>query len=209
MDSFKYVIGIDEAGRGPLAGPVSVGVVCVRPGFDWNVLPGVDDSKKLSEKKRVSIFEQAELLQKKHELAFAVGLTNAQLIDTMGIVPAIRSAMDQALNEVQRQCNFLPEECRVKLDGSLKAPATFLFQETIIHGDAKEKVIGLASIMAKVTRDRLMNTISKDPSYQMYQFDQHKGYGTKVHRLSILEYGLSDMHRQSFCRKLMDRNTVV
>lgn len=198
----KFIIGIDEAGRGPLAGPVFVGVVCITKDFNWLLIPGVNDSKKLSEKKREEIFKITEKLKKEKKLDYAVALVGASVIDRIGIVPAVNKAMASALQKIQRQSHKV-EECYVKLDGSLKAPATYLYQETIIGGDGKEKVIGLASIMAKVTRDRHMVKIGKKESYQDYNFDIHKGYGTKVHREAIVQYGLSDMHRMSFCKKLM------
>jgi len=206
---YKYLIGIDEAGRGPLAGPVAVGVVCVSPGFNWDSIPGVNDSKKLTPKKREEIFTLAKLLAERQALFFEVGMTSASQIDALGIVPAIRTAMEAALASLQGKCGLLPEECFVKLDGSLKAPEAFSFQETIIKGDAKEKVIGLASILAKVTRDQYMDSLSGHVSYSMYEFQRHKGYGTKAHRLSILQNGLSDMHRESFCRRLKKADTVV
>ncbi len=198
----KWFIGIDEAGRGPLAGPVSVGVVRISEDFNWELIPGVKDSKKLSEKKREEIFSLAQKLKKEKKLEYAVVMVDASVIDKIGIVPAVNKAMSQALTKIRRP-GLRIEECIVKLDGSLKAPAEYIYQKTIIGGDGKEKVIGLASIMAKVTRDRYMVKIGKKESYQDYNFDIHKGYGTKVHREAIVQYGLSDMHRMSFCKKLM------
>jgi len=195
----KYLIGIDEAGRGPLAGPVSVGVVCIPIGFNWAVIPGVNDSKKLTEKKREEIFSIAEKLKKEKKLDYAVVMTSAKIIDEIGIVPAVNKAMQQALKKLA----VLPENCKVKLDGSLRAPKEFMKQETIIKGDAKEKVIGLASILAKVTRDRYMVTIAKKEAYKYYNFAIHKGYGTKAHREAIDANGLSNIHRKSFCRRLV------
>lgn len=201
----KYLIGIDEAGRGPLAGPVSVGVVCVSAHFSWDLIPGVNDSKKLSEKKREQIFEVAQRLQKEGKLLYAVVMVDAKSIDSIGIVPAVHTAMAKALRKIHRSGLCTIEECEVQLDGSLKAPAVYKNQETIIGGDGKEKIIGLASIMAKVTRDRYMVQIGKNPAYALYGFDVHKGYGTKHHQEKILAHGLSDMHRQSFCTKLIAR----
>lgn len=198
----KYLIGIDEAGRGPLAGPVSVGVACIPMDFNWSLIPGVNDSKKLTEKKREVVFVLAEKLKKEGKLDYAIVMVSAKIIDEIGIVPAVNMAMQKALIKIQRP--DLPiEECLVKLDGSLKAPKEYLYQETIIGGDGKEMVIGLASIMAKVTRDREMVKIAQKEAYKRYNFDIHKGYGTKVHREAILSYGLSDIHRRSFCGKLI------
>lgn len=200
---YKYLIGIDEVGRGPLAGPVSVGVVLVSHDFDWELLPEVDDSKKLTEQKREVIYKETVNLRSKGQLYFAVGSSSASYIDTHGIVPAVSHAMELALKSVEKATVCDARSCHVKLDGSLRAPARFVYQETIIKGDAKEKVIGLASIVAKVTRDRYMKRLAQKEMYAPYAFEVHKGYGTKVHRLQILNCGLSDMHRKSFCMRLL------
>jgi ribonuclease HII len=199
---YKYLIGIDEAGRGPLAGPVSVGVVCVEANFNWNTIPGVNDSKKLSEKKREEVFRLAETLKKEGKLYYGVSFVHASYIDAIGIVPSVNKAMRQSLQKIGREVEIDPASCFVKLDGSLKAPKEYIYQETIIEGDAKEKVIGLASILAKVTRDRYMVERSKMESYASYGFEIHKGYATRAHRELILKEGLSDMHRKSFCTRL-------
>ncbi len=200
----KYIIGIDEAGRGPLAGPVAVGVVCVAHDFNWSLIEGVNDSKKLSEKKREAIYLRAKELQKEGELDFAVCLVSANTIDRIGIVPSIQKAMNQALAKIHRQglCTVQLADVLVKLDGGLRAPAEYVHQETIIKGDGKEKVIGLASIMAKVTRDRAMVVLSTKSEFSKYGFEVHKGYGTKEHREAILKNGLSKEHRASFCQNL-------
>jgi len=199
----KYLIGIDEAGRGPLAGPVSVGVVCVASDFNWDTIPGVNDSKKLSEKKREEIFKKTLELKKDGRLNYCVVMVSALVIDKIGIVPAVTKAMKSALAEIMEESKIRPSDCVVKLDGSLKAPIEFEDQETIIGGDGKEKVIGLASVMAKVTRDRYMVKISKKEDLACYVFETHKGYGTVEHRRLILENGLSVVHRKSYCRKLI------
>ncbi len=192
----RYVIGIDEAGRGPLAGPVAVGAVMVPLDFDWSVLEGVRDSKKLSEKKREEIFVHAGELQLSGALRFSVSTSSAAYIDRYGIVPAIKRALAEVLSRFEIE----PHECRVLLDGSLKAPVEYIHQETIIRGDDTEPIISLASIMAKVTRDRLMKRLS--PKYPEYDFHVHKGYGTASHLSVIGRYGLSDIHRASFCTRL-------
>lgn len=199
----KWLIGIDEAGRGPLAGPVAVGVVCVSPDFNWSHIPGVDDSKKLTPQKREEIFRQACVLQQERKLAFAVAMVSAASIDAIGIVPSVRKAMRIALHKLKSELHFEEAFCQVKLDGSLRAPEEFLYQETIIGGDAQEKVIGLASIAAKVTRDRHMSRLSARAAYAPYCFEQHKGYGTAHHRKLILTLGVSDVHRKSYCQKLI------
>ncbi len=207
-----WQIGVDEVGRGPLAGPVGVGVALVPLSFDWTKIPGVTDSKKLSEKKRETIYEVARALMTEGELFFAVAMVGAKEIDSSGIVPSINKAMYEALTEVL-MCVPRPglgqeyEEVQVLLDGGLKAPEQFTNQETIIKGDAKESVIGLASIVAKVTRDRHMEQLAKEKAYQVYDFAVHKGYGTKAHRTAIFEHGLSPEHRASYCKNI--KNMVL
>lgn len=215
----KWVIGVDEAGRGPLAGPVSVGVALVATDFDWSLIPGVGDSKQVSEKKREIIYLRAKELQKNGQLDFAVELVSAKVIDAKGIVPAITTAMNKALEKLQssprRGLGKLPRprlggtevgnfqnEVLVKLDGGLKAPKEYVHQETIIKGDAKEKVIGLASIMAKVTRDHYMERVAKKADFVAYDFARHKGYGTKAHREAIARHGLSPEHRATYCKNV-------
>ncbi len=216
MTGMKYLVGIDEVGRGPLAGPVAVGAVFVAADFDWEVLPGVNDSKKLSEKNREAIFLRAEELKKAGQLNFVVSMVAAEVIDKKGIVPAINLAMERSLKKLEFTIPFKwnsedggdwkTEEVLVKLDGSLKAPARFVNQETIIKGDSKEKVIGLASIVAKVTRDRYMVQKSAEQIFAPYDFASHKGYGTKAHCEVIKVEGLSALHRHTFCHRLLSND---
>lgn len=189
----KWVVGIDEAGRGPLAGPVAVGLVKVSADFDWGLIEGVGDSKQLSEKKREAIFRRAVELQKVGQLDFKVIQKNAKHIDARGVAVVIREAIATGLEVLAPE----PTLCFVKLDGALRAPSQFP-QETIIKGDQKELVIGLASIVAKVTRDKYMCRISK--KYPHYDFATHKGYGTKAHRGVIAQNGLCDEHRRTYCQ---------
>lgn len=191
----KWEIGIDEAGRGPLAGPVTVGLVKVSVGFDWGLIPGVNDSKKISENKREVVFARTEELAKEGILSYTVKSVSAASIDSKGIVPGIKRSIAAGIEEL----DLNPEEVFIKLDGSLHAPEEFS-QETIIKGDMKEKVIGLASIMAKVTRDRHMVEIAKE--YPVYEFERHKGYGTKLHRELVSQHGLSKIHRKSYCKNI-------
>ncbi len=203
MKKPRYIIGIDEAGRGPLAGPVSVGVALVPSNFDWGLLKGVRDSKKLSPKNREAIFGQVIQLKKAGLLDYAVVMVSAKLIDKKGIVPAIKNALGQSLIKVMsRNSDATIDNTFIKLDGGLKAPEEFIHQETIIKGDDKELVIGLASIMAKVTRDRYMVRISQKPEFTKYDFSVHKGYGTRSHREAIAKNGLSNEHRQTFCKNI-------
>ncbi len=201
MNSVVWQIGVDEAGRGPLAGPVAVGLVKVAADFDWNLLPGVGDSKKVSTKNRAEIFLGVKLLQQAGKLDFVVMLGDAEAIDTKGIAVVIRECIQNGLMKLQ----LSPIACHIKLDGSLKAPAEYS-QETIIKGDSKELVIGLASICAKETRDAYMREIA--PQFPAYSFDTHKGYGTKAHRQTIASIGLSSIHRVTYCKNIHIWDTV-
>jgi ribonuclease HII len=198
MQKLKWLIGIDEAGRGPLAGPVSVGVVKVSADFDWGLIPGVNDSKVIKPAKREELFARAQELRHHRELDFAVAMVGSSVIDEQGIAFAINLAMRRCIARLKLD----ETECFIKLDGSLHAPTQFA-QETIIKGDSLEQVIGLASICAKVTRDKYMERIARQ--YTQYGFEAHKGYGTKAHRAAIAGYGKSPIHRVSYCRNLAGR----
>ena len=192
--SIQWILGVDEAGRGPLAGPVAVGVVCIPQSFSWEVLPGVNDSKVLSEGKREELCKKACQLRKEGALDYRVSMVGPQTIDRVGITAAVRLGIGRCMKKLGSDplCSY------VKLDGLLRAPEEYLFQETIVKGDAKEKVIGLASIVAKVTRDRYMCRLSMQ--YPEYGFAHHKGYGTRAHRKAIAEYGRIPIHRNTFLR---------
>ncbi len=190
----KSLIGIDEAGRGPLAGPVAVGAVMVPADFDWSLVAGATDSKKMTEKARERIYAIMLQLRETGVLDFAVAFSSAKMIDTEGIVPAVHTAIASALVKFSE---VKPREVKVLLDGGLRAPDHFLDQETIIRGDLLEPVISLASIAAKVERDRLLVKAAK--RYPFYGFEIHKGYGTLAHRSAIQKYGLCDLHRATFC----------
>lgn len=196
----KFLIGIDEAGRGPLAGPVAVGAACVPEDFDWSLVAGATDSKKMTEKSRERIYAILCELREAGKLDFAVAFSTAEMIDTDGIVPAIRSSLASALASLREA---KPHEklydARVLLDGGLRAPEEFIDQETIIRGDLSEPVISLASIAAKVERDHLLVEAGKQ--YPAYGFEIHKGYGTLAHRIAIQKYGLCDFHRATFCTR--------
>lgn len=190
-----YIAGVDEAGRGPLAGPVAVGVAVVEEDFDWALLPGVNDSKSLSEYKREEIYGKAVELKKHGKINFTVVMTGAKKIDNEGIAVVIGKSIGTGLKRLAVD----PTTSRIKLDGSLKAPSRFTQQETIIKGDQKEKIIGLASIVAKVRRDRYMVQKATKSLFAPYEFASHKGYGTKAHRQAIKQHGLSSLHRVSYC----------
>lgn len=190
---FKYLIGIDEAGRGPLAGPVAVGVFVLKVGANLIILKEVKDSKKCSEKLREELFG-------KFPSTYSVGFASANYIDKHGIVPAIKSAMKKALDKLEKELKFKPSECSVMLDGSLQAPDKFINQKTIIKGDDKIPVISAASICAKVMRDRKMVKLGK--IYPEYGFEIHKGYGTLSHRNNIGKHGASKEHRKTFLKNI-------
>lgn len=190
------IIGVDEAGRGPLAGPVAVGIVAVEEGYDiLAAFPGLNDSKKLSEKRREILFQKLQEEMHKGNVRAVVQLVSAEHIDTGGIAPAIRHAVTQGVGKLLP----VPEEGRVYLDGSLKAPAEYA-QETIIGGDGIVPAIMLASIAAKVTRDKHMQKLAE--LYPLYGFDKHKGYGTKAHIEAIRTHGPCEIHRRSFLTRI-------
>lgn len=191
-------MGIDEAGRGPLAGPVAVGVVVVPESFDFeSTFPGLNDSKKLSEKKREALFLRLQEEMKAGTVRAVVCLSGAHVIDEKGISFAISNALSKGVRKLMPH----PSEGKVYLDGSLKAPEEYE-QETIIGGDALVPAIMLASIAAKVTRDRLMIQLSKDEP--RYGFEAHKGYGTKAHIKALRAHGVSSFHRKTFLSRIMD-----
>jgi ribonuclease HII len=193
-----YIVGIDEAGRGPLAGPVAVGVACVSA-FDKNFKKfsrGVRDSKKLSEKQREEWFEKMTREKVKKSFSFFVSYSSAETIDISGLSFAIRRALADALKKL----NCPPEETLVLLDGGLHAPKEYSHQKTIIHGDDIEPIISFASIAAKVSRDRKMRALAK--KHPEYCFEKHKGYGTKAHYEAIEKYGiLEGVHRKRFLHR--------
>ena len=186
------IIGVDEAGRGPLAGPVAVGVVAVKEGYDiLAAFPGLNDSKKLSEKKREALFRTLQEEIREGNVTSVVCLSSAKMIDEKGIAYAVRHALARGVRKLLPD----PEEGKVWLDGFLKAPPEYR-QETVIGGDGIVPAIMLASIAAKVTRDQLM--LKKDELYPVYGFAAHKGYGTKAHLEAIRLYGPCVEHRRSF-----------
>ncbi len=191
----KYIIGIDEVGRGPIAGPVAVGAfVFLRPEAK-KFFKGVKESKQLTQEKREEWFKKIEEAKEKQLVNFSVIFQSEKVIDKRGISFAIRKCLDTAISNLKIDCN----ECKVLLDGGLRAPIGYINQKTIIKGDAKEQVIALASICAKVLRDRKMIKIGK--KYPNYGFEIHKGYGTKRHYEAIRISGTTPLHRLSFLQK--------
>jgi len=208
MDGFfvpkgvTHIVGIDEAGRGPLAGPVAVGSVVVPVrllhGIIVSMFADVKESKQLSSAQR-EIWLKKLLTEKKNGmLDYRCAFSSERIIDREGIVFAIRKAITRTLSGLSVD----PNSTLILLDGGLKAPAYFPFQKTIIRGDETEMLIALASIVAKVTRDRKMVRLAK--RYPEYGFDRHKGYGTRLHFERIAQNDLCPLHRTSFLKNFMN-----
>lgn len=198
-----YVVGIDEAGRGPIAGPVAVGAVL----FDADTFAslqksgafaGLRDSKKLSEKKREEWYVKLQSWTKDGLARMAVALVPPEMIDRHGIAPCITEGIAGALKRVAAD----PERTQVLLDGGIRAPKEFARQKTIIKGDEKEPVIALASIAAKVTRDRKMSSLAKE--FHQYGLETHKGYGTKLHYERIEKWGIASIHRRTYLVRFLN-----
>jgi ribonuclease HII len=196
----KYVIGIDEVGRGPLAGPVAVCAFAMPYGYNQKLFDGVKDSKKLSAQVREKLAKIAHRMKKSGQCFYAVCYSGHKLIDERGIAPAVKAAINRALKKVLEKISANPTECDIFLDGSLKAPNHFPHQKTIIRGDSKVQIISIASVVAKVKRDKKMFRLSK--KFPGYDFEIHKGYGTSAHYQKIKKLGLSPIHRKTFLRKL-------
>lgn len=186
---FKVVAGIDEAGRGPLAGPVFAAAVILPDGLDEL---GINDSKKLSEKKRDALFE----LIKEKALAWSVASASEKEIDEINILNATFLAMKRAVESLE----IKPDIALV--DGNRK-PGTGIEEMTLVKGDSKSISIAAASILAKVSRDRYLSELDK--KYPEYQFGKHKGYPTALHYEMIKKYGISPVHRLSFLKNLSEK----
>ena len=178
----RTIAGIDEAGRGPLAGPVVAAAIVFPSG---TFIKGVEDSKKLSEKRREELFP----LINEQALSVGVGIVEHDVIDRVNILQATVLAMHKAIDDLTLKPEF------VIVDGNYFRHDVYPYQ-TIIDGDEQSFTIAAASIVAKVTRDRLMREFHVQ--YPLYGFAQHKGYGTKQHLEAIKRYGLCDIHRRSF-----------
>ena len=186
-DTFSYICGIDEAGRGPLAGPVVAGAVILPKG---KRILYVNDSKKLSEKKRDELFD----VIKEEALSYGIGIVSPERIDEINILQATYEAMREAVNKLSVKPDIL-------LNDAVTIPGIDVKQIPIIKGDAKSLSIASASILAKVTRDRLMTEY--DSLYPEYGFVRHKGYGTKVHIEAIKEYCPCPIHRRTFIKNFI------
>ena len=185
---FTAVCGIDEAGRGPLAGPVVAAAVILPEDIQ---LPGVNDSKKITEKKREILFD----FVKEHALAYGIGEASETEIDEINILQATFLAMRRAVEALQIPADYaLVDGNRIQ---GLPVPA-----ETVIGGDGKVLSIAAASILAQVTRDRYMRDMAAQ--YPEYGFEKHKGYGTKAHYAAIEQYGICPLHRKTFLKKVLN-----
>ena len=228
----KYIVGIDEVGRGPIAGPVAVCAFLMKddsflkntedkkPASTQGGLPKLKDSKKLSKKQREIWFEFLKDAKEKDFCDYEVSFVSSENIDKFGIAKCIQKALDKSLMEIEKQ-NYLnfhrltqstgaytdknldssvlkspTVSYQILLDGGLHAPMEYVNQETIIKGDELHPVISMASIMAKVTRDRIMTNFAL--KYPEYGFEKHSGYGTKAHYDAIKKHGQTPLHRKSF-----------
>ena len=179
------ICGIDEAGRGPLAGPVVVAAVIMPQD---SMIEGVNDSKKVSEKKREKLYEEIT----SNAIAWGVGIIEPQEIDDINILNATKKGLTTALKELAEKPDIILVDALTKID-TLGIP-----YQSIIKGDAKSYSIAAASIVAKVTRDRIIR--EWDKVYPQYGFEKNKGYGTKVHIEAIKEYGICPIHRKTFVK---------
>jgi ribonuclease HII len=193
--SGRHIVGIDEVGRGPIAGPLLVCAVLLPEGYNERKLIGINDSKQLSKEEREEWHAFAEYEKEHAGLEWGFGWMTAEEIDAVGMSAALSLSVSHALSELGTQ----GLQAQVYLDGSLFAPREYQ-QETIIGGDAKVPAISLASVIAKVTRDNLMVTYGEQ--YPHYGFERHMGYGTKAHFEALRAYGLTSIHRRSFLKSL-------
>lgn len=196
-NGIKYVSGVDEVGRGCLAGPVVAGAVI----FPQNKkirksLEKVNDSKLLSSALRKELFSVIQ----EHALDYSIGIVSANVIDQINILQATFLAMRRALAGLTTKPEY------VLVDGNKKIPRISTEQSAIIQGDSKSLSIAAASILAKVVRDEIMVQLANN--YPAYFFEKHKGYATKVHRQAIKEYGLTDLHRTTFCKNFITIDSV-
>ncbi|MBR4726360.1 MAG: ribonuclease HII [Clostridia bacterium] len=183
---FTSICGVDEAGRGPLAGPVYAAAVILPPEFE---IPGLNDSKKLSEKKRDQLFD----VIRAQAVAYAVASVDERVIDEINILQATFLAMRKAVEALP-----VPADYAI-IDGN-RMPPLAIPGETLIKGDALSPSVAAASILAKVSRDRFL--LELDARYPEYQFAKHKGYGTKLHYEMLAQYGPSPCHRRTFLKNL-------
>lgn len=190
-EGFEVVCGVDEAGRGPLCGPVCAAAVILPVDCE---IEGINDSKKLSEKKRDMLYD----IIKEKALAYSVVMVDAKTIDEINILQATFKAMREAVEGLSIKADI------ALIDGNQK-PGLSIEERTLVKGDAKSISIAAASILAKVTRDRYC--IEMDEKYPQYQFAKHKGYGTKLHYEMLDQYGPCPQHRVTFLKKWEAKRT--
>jgi ribonuclease HII len=186
----RLIIGVDEAGRGPLAGPVVAAAVVINKYSQY--LEEVNDSKKLTEAKREKIYEN---ILNDENIIFGVGIVNSDIIDEINILQATYMAMRKAIDDI---VIINKEDYLILVDGNREIKDCNYMQETVVKGDAKSLSIATASIIAKVTRDRIMKEF--DNTIPGYNFSKHKGYGTKEHYKLLRENGISNIHRKTFLK---------
>ncbi len=186
-EGYKIICGVDEAGRGPLAGPVYAAAVVLEKG---QTIEGVNDSKKLSEKKRELLFDK--IINECKD--YSIGTASEKEIDELNILQATFLAMKRAVDGLS-----VKPDCAL-VDGN-QIPNLDCDVTTVVKGDAKSESIAAASILAKVSRDRYMLEIAE--KYPQYGFEKHKGYGTKLHYEMIEKYGICDIHRKTFLKKVL------
>ena len=184
---YRFIAGVDEVGRGPLAGPV-VAAAVILPLDEGGRIEGIDDSKKLSAKKR----EQLAEIIKARALAYAIERVEADTIDDIKILQATRLCMKRSVENLPLSPDMVLTDGNMTLDIALP-------QRSVVHGDALSYSIGAASILAKVYRDALMDGYAQE--YPQYGFEKNKGYGTAAHIAAIREFGLCDIHRRTFTKK--------
>ncbi len=185
-NGYKMICGVDEAGRGPLAGPVCAAAVILPKGLE---IPGLNDSKKLTDKKRRELFP----IIKEQAIAYGIGIATHTEIDEINILQATYLAMQRAIDQLEGKADF------ALIDGN-RAKDFGIPTRTVIKGDSLSASIAAASVLAKVTRDDMMLELAKE--YPQYGFEVHKGYGTKAHYEALAKLGPSPIHRMSFLKKL-------
>ncbi len=201
----EYIIGVDEAGRGPLAGPVAVGVSVIprssqRRIFDMLKRHGLNDSKQVKEKEREALYEMLCQLKKDGHLDWKVSLVSARIISTRGIVYAVTKGIATCLKKLGTSHN--ETLCVLEMDGALRVPEGGWKKSSVIpKGDSIKPSIMIASIIAKVTRDRHMTRLAR--KYPQYGFEAHKGYGTKRHREAIKKNGECEQHRAGWYKHML------
>ncbi len=189
-EGYEYVCGIDEAGRGPLAGPVVVAAVIMPKD---SIIEGVNDSKKVSEKKRELLYDQII----NEAIAYGVGIVDQKEIDRINILNATKAGLTEAVRSLKTKPDVILVDALTNID------TCGVQYRSIIKGDAKSYSIAAASIIAKVTRDRIMR--QWDQIYPQYGFEKHKGYGTASHIAAIKENGLCPLHRLSFVKNIIEK----